>query len=136
MGRITAGLELVPCSRPDDGLLEVAVIRARNLREMALLVVRALLGRARNDHLTEFHSGRQILVEADRPQPVQLDGNDVGESDRLEVAVEPGALQLVRPTDIPEAVPATVVATAVGRVWLPPLVVLIAAALAWWLRRR
>jgi len=136
MGRITAGLELVPGSSPDDGLLEVAVIRARTIREVLLVGLRAVLGQTRNDQLTEFHRGRNIVVEADRPQPVQLDGSDVGQSDRLEVKIEPGALLLVRPTPIPESTPAAVVATSVGRLWLPPILFLFLAALAWWLRRR
>jgi hypothetical protein len=36
------------------------------------------------------------VIEADRPQPVQLDGNAVEPTDRLEVHVEPGVLRLVR----------------------------------------
>ena len=136
MGRITAGLELVPGSCPDDGVLELAVIRARNLWEVAIVAARALLGWARNDYLTEFHSGRNIVVESDRPQPVQLDGNDVGRSNRLEVTAEPGALLLVRPAEIPEDATVAVVATTVGRTWLPPVLFLFLAGLTWWLRRR
>ena len=136
MGRITAGLELVPGSRPDDGLLEIAVIRARTIREMAVLGFRALLGKPRNDDLTEFHSGRHVVVEAERPQPVQLDGNDVGQADRLEVAIEPGALLLVRPADIPNPTVAAAVASSVGRSRLPLFVFLVLTALIWWLRRR
>jgi len=136
MGRITAGLELVPGSRPDDGLLEIAIIRAQTIREIALLGLRALLGRARSDGLTQFLSGRHVVIEADRPQPVQLDGNDVGEHERLEASVEPGGLLIVRPTELPQPAPAAVVATSAARSWLPPLLFVVAAAAAWRLRRR
>src|SRR4029079_18605764 len=96
LGRITGGLELVPGADPEDGWLDVAVLRAQGPRELAIIAWRSLLGQRRSDPLLVILRGREIVIETERPQPVQLDGNEGEPSTRLEIRVEPGALQLVR----------------------------------------
>jgi diacylglycerol kinase (ATP) len=102
LGRITGGLELVPGADPGDGLLEVAILRAQGFWDLVVLAVSALFGRASAPRfpgrapLLELHRGREIVIQAARPQPVQLDGNAAEPTDRLEIHVEPGALRLVR----------------------------------------
>jgi len=136
LGRITAGLELVPGSDPDDGLLEVAILRTRRLRDLALLGLRMLLGRQRSDELLEIRHGHHIRIEARRPQPVQLDGNDAGVTRRLEVHAEPGALKLVRPEPPLEPPPViALAATAVPRHWPRVAAGIAAIALVYGLRR-
>jgi diacylglycerol kinase (ATP) len=111
LGRITGGLELVPGADPEDGWLDVAVLRAQGVWDLAVIAWRGLLGPAsrrcerqgRSDPLLELFRGREILVETERPQPVQLDGNEQAPTTRLEVHVEPGALQLVRAPTTDEA---------------------------------
>jgi diacylglycerol kinase (ATP) len=97
VGRITAGLELVPGADPADGLLEVMIVRARSLTETVWAAIRSLLTRRRSDSLIEIYPARQVLIETARPQPVQLDGNEAGTTNRLEARVEPGALRLIFP---------------------------------------
>jgi YegS/Rv2252/BmrU family lipid kinase len=99
LGRVTGGVELVPNTGPDNGMLEVAILRARGFWGLAQVAVNAMLGRTRSDNLFEIHHGREVLIRTARPQPVQLDGNDAGATTRLEVHVEPGALRVVRPAE-------------------------------------
>jgi hypothetical protein len=96
MGKITGGLELVPGTDPEDGLLDVVILRAQGFRDFALLAGKALIGRHADDPLLEFHRGREILIETAVPQPVQIDGNELEPTTRLHVRVEPGALRVVR----------------------------------------
>jgi diacylglycerol kinase (ATP) len=96
LGRITGGVELVPGADPEDGQLEVAILRAQELLDLGSLAWRALSGKARSDSLTEIHRGREIVIETVTPQPVQLDGNEASPTTCLKVSVEPGALLLVR----------------------------------------
>jgi diacylglycerol kinase (ATP) len=103
LGRITGGVELVLEADPGDGRLEVAILRAHGLWDLAVLAGRTLLKRQRGDPRLEVHRGRQIVIETGSPQPVQLDGNEVPPTTRLEIHVEPGALQIVRAPDAPEA---------------------------------
>lgn len=96
LGRIQGGFEFVPGTDPDDGLLEVAILRTRHFRDLVTLVLRKLMGLHHTTDLMEVHRGRHIVVQTYRPQPVQLDGNEAGSTRRLEVKVEPGALRFIR----------------------------------------
>jgi diacylglycerol kinase (ATP) len=139
LGRITGGLELVRGSDPDDGLLEVAILRTRRLRDFALIALRAILSRPGDQTLLELHQGRHIVVETRRPQPMQIDGDEVGPTTRLEVTVEPGALLLVRPDAPVDPTPLEVLApTAGGRPRLPLAVGagLLSMAALWIAQRR
>jgi diacylglycerol kinase (ATP) len=135
LGRITAGLELVPGTDPKDGQLDVAILRTRHLRDLGILALRALLGRTRSDDLLEIHHGRHIIVETATPQPIQIDGDEMGSTTRLEVTVEPGGLLLVRPEPEDVPTPITVVTTTARKPW-PLLGAIAAALLVWAVRRR
>jgi diacylglycerol kinase (ATP) len=120
LGRVTGGVELVRGSDPDDGLLEVAILRARTFRHLAVVAWKALSGTLRSDEMLEIRRGREILVETRRPQPVQIDGNEAGVTTRLEVHVEPGALRIVRPAPGDEVTaPLPLVLTGASRNWVP-----------------
>lgn len=95
LGRVTGGLELVPDTGPETGLLQVTIIRARTVWDMMAIGVRALLRRHRSDNLVELHGGRHILIETPRAQPAQIDGNELPATTRLELTVAPRALMLV-----------------------------------------
>jgi diacylglycerol kinase (ATP) len=139
LGRITGGLELVPGADPEDGLLDVAILRAQGVRELAVILWRGLIGQRRSDVLLEIRRGREIVIETELPQAVQLDGNEAEPATRLEVRVEPGALQLVRaPTTdeqgrpLPESPQTPLARGASAALW--PL--LLGGATAAWLYRR
>jgi YegS/Rv2252/BmrU family lipid kinase len=136
LGRITAGLELVPGSDPADGFLDVAILRTRRLQDLAMLALRALLGQAKSDNLLEIHHGRHIVVETTRPEPVQLDGDEIGAMTRLEVTVEPHALQLVRPAPSEATPPPVALVATASRPWLVAAILATAALVAWLTCRR
>lgn len=98
LGRVTGGIEIVPGADSQSGELRVAIVRTRNAWEVVRLAARALVGRAHTDDRLELLRGTRILIETVRPQPFQIDGNDAGCTNRLEISVQPGALRLVRPT--------------------------------------
>jgi diacylglycerol kinase (ATP) len=97
VGRITGGLQLIPDTHPRDGLLDVAVLRAESLWDLAGLLWSALRGKMREDPRLETFRGREILIETARPQPLQIDGNEAGETDRAEIRVLEQALNVVLP---------------------------------------
>lgn len=131
LGKITGGVELIPGSDPRDGLLDVAILRARSFRSLVSLAVKTLLGQHPNRDGLEIFQGREILIESRLPQPLEIDGNGAGETRRLEVKVEPGALSLVCPAreEEPTSPVAAVLthSTAVS-IWLPVAVGAAAAA--------
>jgi YegS/Rv2252/BmrU family lipid kinase len=103
MGRITGGVEFVPDTSPDDGLLQVAVGRVEGLRDLCRIIADIVTRKPRHARFLEIIRGRQITIEADRPLLTQFDG-DVGEvTNRLDVQVEPGSLQVVRAAPCPRS---------------------------------
>jgi YegS/Rv2252/BmrU family lipid kinase len=97
LGRLQGGLPIMPDARPDDGLLDVAVLRTRALPDWIRLAVRVLLRRRRKDPELEVLRARRVEVRCDRPQPVERDGDPAGDSDHLVVEVVPAALTLCVP---------------------------------------
>jgi diacylglycerol kinase family enzyme len=87
----------MPDARPDDGLLDVAVLRTRTLPDWMRLALRVLLRRRRKDPELEVFRARRVEVHCDRPQPVERDGDPSGDADRVIVEVVPAALTLCVP---------------------------------------
>ena len=91
--RLRAGI------RPDDGFLDVVVMRANSFGES----VRAVWDLLRDAPTAEgqetyvgYARGREIRVETDPVQPVQLDGEAGGETP-FSVSVVPGAIKIMVP---------------------------------------
>lgn len=95
VGELQGGVALLPEARPDDGLLDVAIIVSHSPLDLMRIATRVLSRRAHVDHRYATYQGKRILVSLRSAQPRQLDGDLIGDSKRLSVDVEAGAL-LVR----------------------------------------
>jgi YegS/Rv2252/BmrU family lipid kinase len=91
-----------PGIRPDDGRINVCIIRARNVMDYLVLAWQITLGRPRsNGHITYLVAERSVTVEADTPLIVQADGETIGETP-IDVKVVPGSTPvIVREDGIP-----------------------------------
>ena len=99
LGRLQGGLPVMPDARPDDGLLDVAVLQTRTLLDWLTLAWRVLLRRPRKDPQLELFTARRVEVSCDRPQPVERDGDPLDTPrDHLVVEVVPAALTLCVPS--------------------------------------
>jgi diacylglycerol kinase (ATP) len=88
-----------PNIRPDDGRITVCVIRARTLIDYLVLAGHVVLGRPRSSrHVTYLVAERTVAVAADKPLPVQADGEIIGETP-IEVKVVPGDVRVVVPEE-------------------------------------
>ncbi len=86
-------VRLGPGIRPDDGLLDVVVMQANSFGQS----VRAVWDLLRSaDTLVGFARGREIRVETDPVQPVQLDGEPGGFTP-FTATVVPGAIRIMVP---------------------------------------
>jgi diacylglycerol kinase family enzyme len=101
LGRLQGGLPVMPDARPDDGLLDVAVLQTPTLLDWLTLAVRLLLRRRRKDPQLQLFQARRIEIDCDRLQPVERDGDPVGSRDHLVVEVVPKALTLCVPREGP-----------------------------------
>jgi YegS/Rv2252/BmrU family lipid kinase len=83
---------------PEDGLLDIVVMRADSFGESVRAVWELLRARgpARPQGLVGFARGREISVEAAHPEPVQLDGEAAGETP-FTATVVPRAINVVVP---------------------------------------
>lgn len=91
-GTLTGGITLMPEAQVDDGTLDAVVVSPRTIVGWAGLAGR-VLSRSRTDtaRLTRA-TGSDIRVVVDRRQLVQVDGDVIGEADRLRLTVDPQAL--------------------------------------------
>lgn len=88
-----------PGIRPDDGILDVVVVRAENLPTAVRAVWDILRSRsvARGDGaFVAYARGREITVATDEPEPVQLDG-DPGGVTPFTATVVPAAVRILVP---------------------------------------
>jgi diacylglycerol kinase family enzyme len=92
-------VRLGPGIAPDDGLLDVVVVRADNLPQ-SLAAIWELLRRTPrapgSDGYVRHLRGREVIVDTDRPQPVQLDGESGGTTP-FTASVVPGAIRIMVP---------------------------------------
>ena len=94
VGTLQRNLRLLPDAVPDDGLLDVAVITAWGVGAWIGLFVDVLLLRRKTSRLTHL-TCRQLVVDARRPRPWEVDGEVIGLTRQLQVSLRPGDL-LVR----------------------------------------
>ena len=98
LGRLQGGLPVMPDARPDDGLLDVAVLQTRTVLDWLALAVRVVLRRRRKDPQLELFQARRVEIDCDEPQPVERDGDPADPRDHLVVEVVPAALTLCVPS--------------------------------------
>jgi diacylglycerol kinase (ATP) len=94
MGSITGGLEVFPDADPTDGVLDVAVLTPKNWRDWVTVLVRLARNRPQPDRLVHRERGQSVVIELDRSTPWELDGEDRPPTRRLEIGVEPNALEV------------------------------------------
>lgn len=91
------GLRIAPGSRPDDGLLDVCLVGdASRLALLRLLPTVFSGGHVLHPAVTMYR-GDEIVVETDRPMPVVVDGESLGQTRSVRFTVAPAALRVVVP---------------------------------------
>ena len=96
-GTVTGGLAVFPDADPHDGQLDIAVLAVRSMREWASVMWRLLRSRDQRPDLVTRYTARDAVVEVERPEPYELDGEDRPPTRRLEFSIEPDALEVVCP---------------------------------------
>lgn len=97
VGELQGGLALLPCARPDDGYLDVAVLAPRTALDWLRILARGITRSTSSDRRLEHARARRIEVCTARPQPLEYDGDASGHVRRFIVQAEPSALTLMVP---------------------------------------
>jgi diacylglycerol kinase family enzyme len=96
VGRLQGGMRLLNNARPDDGLLDVAILSPRTLRHWAALGW-GVLRRNQSVPSMETYTATRVQIRSRRAQPRQLDGDLIDPGKNLLVTVRPKALLLCVP---------------------------------------
>jgi undecaprenyl-diphosphatase len=96
VGGLRGGLHLMSDARPDDGLLDVAVLMPPRRRSWLPLAWSLLLRRPTAPVMETFQA-RRVEIISDRQHPRELDGELIEPSQTLTAAVRPAALWLCVP---------------------------------------
>lgn len=91
-GELTAGIKLIPDAEMDDGQLEVISVAPRGVIGWLSVIWWALRDASRPHHAVSKGTACRVVVELQRPMPVEVDGDPAGHVRRLEAAVEPRSL--------------------------------------------
>lgn len=94
MGSMMNGIEVHPDAEPDDGLLDVAVLSARSMRDWASVLVRLVTGRPHRRDLVSRAQGRTVTIRTDRAREYEIDGEVRDPTTEVRIVVEPASLKV------------------------------------------
>lgn len=77
----------------DDGLLDVIIVRDAHIRSWIAVGAGVSRGAVNSEHLLHWQA-REITIETDPPQPVQMDGELTGETP-VSIQVVPGFVRIL-----------------------------------------
>jgi diacylglycerol kinase (ATP) len=105
VGKVLGGVEAFTGAEPDDGLLDLGVITAKNPVEWARTLGRVALGHAEGSPFVELTRGKRFRIRFDRQLPYELDGGARPATTKLRIKVHPGAVRICVPATEPDRPP-------------------------------
>jgi len=97
VGKLFGGVEAFSDAEPDDGQLELGVVTAEGLVQWARTLARTAVGTSEKSPFVQATRAKKIEVTLDRKVLYELDGGDRTKAKRLEIEIEPGALEVCVP---------------------------------------
>jgi len=97
VGKILGGVDAFPQAQPDDGLLELGVVTARNPVQWARTLGRAALGQASRSPFAHFTRGKRIRIRFGQRLPYELDGGARPPARKLRIKVHPSSIKVCVP---------------------------------------
>jgi diacylglycerol kinase (ATP) len=88
------GIPIAPDADPDDGLLDVVIVSAAALPELATLVPQILLGKHLDNELITYRRAKKVAIHSEPGMWFNVDGELVGNEPSMFEAV-PQALKVV-----------------------------------------
>jgi diacylglycerol kinase (ATP) len=97
LGTILGGVEVFTAAKPDDGLLELGVVTARNPVDWARTFGRVALRSAERSPFVEMTRGRSFRVRFDRKLRYEVDGGVRPAAKNLRIDVHPRSVTICVP---------------------------------------
>lgn len=92
VGFLQGGIPLLPDAEIDDGLIDVVVLAPKRFLGWLAIVVRVIGRQKRTNERLDRMTGKKVVIRAEKPTPMQLDGDPVGEGTEITIEVQPGVL--------------------------------------------
>jgi diacylglycerol kinase (ATP) len=97
VSRVLGGIEAFAGARPDDGLLELGVVTAKNPAEWARTLGRLAVGRAEQSPFVEATRGEDFRIRFASKLPYELDGGARGKLRQMRIEVKPRSITVCVP---------------------------------------
>ena len=97
VGRLLGGIEAFDGAQPDDGVLEIGVVTARDPVEWARTLGRLALGTADKSPFIRVTRGHRIRLRFDGPFPYELDGGERPAVRKMRIKVHPASVTICVP---------------------------------------
>ena len=97
VGKLFAGVDAFEDARPDDGELELGVVTADGMLEWARTIARTAAGASQASPYVQVTRVKKAKVTFDRKVLYELDGGEREKVKKLDVQVEPGAIEVCVP---------------------------------------
>lgn len=106
VGKVLGGVEAFKGAQPDDGLLELGVVTAKNPVQWARTLGRVALGHSEKSPFVEVTRGKKFRIRFDRPFPYELDGGARPAVSQLRIKVHPSSIRICVPAQTGHGSPA------------------------------
>jgi len=96
MGKLMGGIELVPFADPQNGSLQLGIIKARSIRSWINISAHALIGRIDNSPHYEVYNARKIKIRSlNGPRIYECDGNHFPKTELLSIDIYPKSISVM-----------------------------------------
>ena len=104
VGGVFGGVDLFDDAQPDDGQLELGVVTADGFADWARTIARTTLGTTAKSPFVQVTRAKKIRVAFGEKVLYELDGGDRTKVKKLEIGIEPGAIEICvpAPADAPD----------------------------------
>jgi diacylglycerol kinase (ATP) len=97
VGEILGGIKAFEDARPDDGVLELGVVTAKNPMQWTRTLGRMALGKTHKSPFVHTTRGKKFTIDFDRRFPYELDGGARPSTTKLRIRVHPSSIHICVP---------------------------------------
>ena len=91
------GVELFSSAIPDDGLLEFAIVTAKNPIDWARTLGRVTFGKAEKSPFVKMARGKEFKITVDHPFPYEVDGSTRPSVKKMRIKIHPHSITIQTP---------------------------------------
>jgi diacylglycerol kinase (ATP) len=99
VGRVEGGIEAFRGARPDDGMLDLGVVTAKDAVQWTRTLGRVVLGRTEESPFVETARGKKFRIRFSRRFAYELDGGARPAAKKLRIKVHPSSIKICVPAE-------------------------------------